>query len=45
MALREDTRTFPGLSHLAFQHPLDVIDGQRGAVRVLNVLYMIDVTE
>jgi Zn-dependent protease with chaperone function/RNA polymerase subunit RPABC4/transcription elongation factor Spt4 len=23
MALREDLRTFPGLSHLAFQHPLD----------------------
>jgi Zn-dependent protease with chaperone function/RNA polymerase subunit RPABC4/transcription elongation factor Spt4 len=23
MALREDIRTFPGLSHLAFQHPLD----------------------
>jgi len=23
MVLREDIRTFPGLSHLAFQHPLD----------------------
>jgi Zn-dependent protease with chaperone function len=23
MALKEDIRTFPGLSHLAFQHPLD----------------------
>ena len=23
MALKEDVRTFPGLSHLAFQHPLD----------------------